>query len=80
MWIFTRSQWDGTPRELGELFAPKKGRVHRAKCIIVTHSLGLELRLPLNGELHRSQVFREDARLLDEGDAWKSALEVRGWR
>lgn len=53
MLIFTGHDWDGTVREIAELFALKKGHNHRARAIIVTHPLGVELRLLLNGDLHR---------------------------
>jgi hypothetical protein len=79
MRIFTRTEWDGTLRELAELFALKKGNNRRARAVIVTHPLGLELRLTINGDLVRSQVFRDDGALLDEGDQWKAAMTEKGW-
>jgi hypothetical protein len=71
-------QWDGQARELGTLWTSRKGR-QTARCVVVTHPLGWELRLSVANELIRSQVHRDQGALLTDADAWKAAMLEKGW-
>lgn len=64
--------------ELAEVFALRKGR-WTVSCRLATHALGWELRTTLNGELHRSQVCRTDAEVLDTYEGWRAAWQAKGW-
>ena len=56
-----RENWDGDPLELGDAWILRKGE-KVARCILVTHPLGWELRL-MTSDLLRSQVCRSSARI-----------------
>ena len=45
-----------------------------------THHLGWEVRLEINGDLQRSEVFRTQDDVLTAGEAWKAAMIEKGWR
>jgi hypothetical protein len=45
----------------------------------MSHQLGWELVLVVNGELQRSEVWRSQDAVLDVSDAWKVALMEKGW-
>ena len=72
-------RWRDEPEELAELWTLTK-REHRARCVIVTHPLGWELRLTVNGELLRGQVHRDQLALLTDSDQWRTALQQKDWR
>jgi hypothetical protein len=77
-----REHWNGQPTHLGDLF-----RVHRmreekrldAVCQLWTHTLGWEVRLEINGDLQRSEVFRDQDAVLTAGEQWKAAMVQKGW-
>lgn len=76
--IFTRREWDGTMRELGDAWRlQKNGQVARA--VIVTPPLGLEPRLLLGDDLRQSQVHRDGEALLDQAETWKRVMTTKGW-
>jgi hypothetical protein len=50
-----------------------------ARCILVTHPLGWELRL-MTSDLLRSQVCRSSEEILSTHEEWKAAMLERGWR
>ena len=64
-----REHWDGDPIELGDACTLSKGE-KVARCILVTHPLGWELRLMMN-DLPRSQVCRFSEEILDTHE-WRS--------
>jgi hypothetical protein len=72
-----REHWDGEPIELGDTWTLRKGE-RVARCLLVTHPLGWELRLMTN-DLLRSQVCRSSAEVLDTHQAWKIAMLATGW-
>ena len=41
--------------------------------------LGLEVRLEINGDLQRSEVFRSQDDVLTAGETWKTAMIEKGW-
>ena len=73
-----REHWDGDPIELGDAWTLRKGE-KVARCILVTHPLGWELRL-MTSDLLRSQVCRSSEEILDTHEAWKTAMLGRGWQ
>ena len=50
-----RTDWNGPPEELRELFALTKPSGTRARCTLWSHMLGFEIRLDVNDGLVRSQ-------------------------
>jgi hypothetical protein len=58
----------------------RRGRgPHRAICTQWTHALGHELRLDIMCNLVRSHVCRTEDEVLQTQDAWRAALEAKGW-
>lgn len=49
-------------------------------CKLWTHALGWEVRLEINGDLQRSEVFRSQDDVLTAGETWKAAMIEKGWR
>ena len=49
-----------------------------ARCSLVTHPLGWELRL-ITTDLLRSQVCRSAEEILTTGEQWKAAMVEKGW-
>ena len=76
--IFTRREWTGAYEKLGELWTMTKGR-RAATALVVTHPLGVELRLVVDDELLQSQAHRDDDQLLDQSNNWKTAMQAKGW-
>ena len=54
--VLQRLTWNGTPKEIGDLFRVTKNR-RKARAVIFSHQFGWELRLEV-GELFRTQVCR----------------------
>ena len=73
-----REYWDGHPVELGDAWIMRKGD-KVARCVLVTHPLGWELRL-MTTDLLRSQVCRSAQEILATHEQWKTALVSKGWR
>ena len=44
-----------------------------AACQLWTHALGWEVRLEINGDLQRSEVFRSHDDVLTAAEGWKAA-------
>jgi hypothetical protein len=65
------------PVDLGDAWILRKG--HKvARCILVSHQLGWELRL-MTTDLLRSQVSRSSDEILDTTEQWKAAMLAKGW-
>jgi hypothetical protein len=80
--LLQRRAWDGEPQELGDVFRlhKRRGRDTRvAVCRLLTHVLGWEVRLEVDGELQRSQVCRSQDEVLTLGEQWGAALREKGW-
>ena len=78
-----REHWNGQPTYLGDLFRVSKARGEKpltAVCKLWTHRLGWELRLEVNGDLQRCDVFRSQDDVLTAGETWKAAMIVKEWR
>lgn len=68
----------GEAKHLGDLWSlRKKGRT--ALCILVGHPLGSEARVVVDGDLVRSEHFKDTKRMLDTTASWRSAFESKGW-
>jgi len=77
-----REHWNGQPTYLGDLFRVSKTRGDKmlgAVCKLWTHALGWELRLEINDDLQRSEVFRSQDDVLAVGEMWKAAMIEKGW-
>ena len=78
-----REHWNNQPTYLGDLFRVSKTRGDKmldAFCKLWTHALGWELRLEINGDLQRSEVFRSQDDVLTAGETWKAAMLEKGWK
>jgi hypothetical protein len=73
-----REDWDGHPVDLGDAWILRKGG-KVARCVLVTHPLGWELRL-MTPDLLRSQVCRSSEEILDTHEQWKRPCSLKGWR
>ena len=72
-----REHWDGNPVELGDAWTLRKGD-KLARCILVSHKLGWELRV-MTSDLLRSQVCRASDEVLSTDETWKIAILAKGW-
>lgn len=68
----------GSPKHLSDLWALRKGR-HQATCVLVGHPMGSEVRVEIDGELQRSEAFREGAQAAATAEDWRKAFEEKGW-
>jgi hypothetical protein len=78
-----RHNWNGEPTELGLLFSVHTERGEKslaAVCRLLSHRLGWEMRLEVNGDLQRSQVCRLQDEVLTTSDRWRDDLVENGWR
>lgn len=57
--VLQRPHWSGTPVDVGELFILHKNR-REAKCLLLRHQFGWELRLVIGSQLEivQTQVCR----------------------
>ena len=76
--VLQRENWDGHPVDLGDAWVLHKGD-KTARCSLVTHQLGFELRL-ITTDLLRSQVCRSDEEVLNTHEQWKAPMQHRGWQ
>jgi hypothetical protein len=74
--VLQRNDWDGHPVDLGDAWVLRKGH-KAARCSLVTHQLGFELRL-VTTDLLRSQVCGSSEEVLNTHEAWKSAMVATG--
>jgi hypothetical protein len=78
-----RPRWDGEPAELGQLFHVRQERGDKqleAVCRLLSHELGWELRLEVNGDLQRSGVCRTREEVLSTVDEWNASMLEKGWK
>lgn len=45
-----------------------------------THHFGWEVRLEINGDLQRSELFRSQDDVATAAETWKQAMVEKGWR
>ena len=72
-----REYWDGHLVDLGDAWIMRKSK-SVARCTLVMHPLGWELRL-MTSDLLRSQVCRSSDEVLDVQESWKAAMMAKGW-
>ena len=79
--VLQRFTWNGTPKEVGDLFRVTKNR-HKARAVIFSHQFGWEVRLLIGSEeeLVSSHVCRRQDEVLSTGEQWKAAMIEKGWR
>ena len=67
--VLQRITWNGTPKELGDLFVLHKNR-REARAAILTHQLGWEVRLLVGSQLEvvQTQVCRSQDEVLSTGE------------
>jgi hypothetical protein len=68
------------PTHLGDLFRVSKVRGERrleAVCKLWTHNFGWEVRLEIDGDLQRSEVFRSQDDVT-AGETWRAAMVEKG--
>ena len=71
--------WDGTPREQALAWELNKDR-RRVRCAPWSHPFGWELRATLDGELLRTQAYRDAELVLRDFDNWRAQFINKGWR
>jgi hypothetical protein len=77
-----REHWNGQPTYLGDLFRVSKMRGEKQLDAVSkrwTHHPGWEVRLEINGDLQRSEVFRSQDDVLTAGETWKAGMLEKGW-
>ena len=74
-----RDYWDGHPVELGDAWTLHKDD-KGARCVLLSHLFGHELKLLIDGELFRSKVCKSSDEVLDTQEPWKAAMLKKGWR
>ena len=78
--VLQRFTWNGTPKEISDLFRVTKNR-RKARAVIFSHQFGWEVRrlVGSQGELVSSQV-RTQEEVLTTGEQWKAAMVQKDWR
>lgn len=72
-------EWDGVARVVSEVWRLRKG-THRAICSLLTHPIGAEARLVINGELERSHAGRSALIVVELALDWKERFQEKGWQ
>jgi hypothetical protein len=63
---------------LGEMWTlSKSGR--KVACVLLTHLLGWELVVRIDGDLWRSQVCKTESEVFDVAEQWKPDWLAKGW-
>jgi hypothetical protein len=71
-------QWDGRPREVGEVWRLHKDQ-HVAACSLWTHPKGGEARVTVDGEWQRGEAGRDGLALMNLALEWKILFIEKGW-
>jgi hypothetical protein len=74
-----RLDWDGVPKKQGDTIRLTKGD-RTATRELWSHQFGWELRLEAAGEMLQTQVCRSQEEALSTTEAWRAALESKGWK
>ena len=71
-----RDSWDHTPRELETMWSlSKRGKV--ARCVLLTHQLGWELKIG-SADILLTQVVRSDNEIEQVAAGWRDAMLAKG--
>jgi hypothetical protein len=73
-----RDYWTGEQTALGDAWTLHKGG-KVARCALLSHLFGWELRLTVGDEFLRSQVCRSSEDVLNTHEAWRAAMLEKGW-
>lgn len=68
----------GDAKDLGEVWTLQKGR-RTARCVLQGHPLGIEARILVDDEVHRTEAFRDSKAMVDATADWRAAFERKGW-
>lgn len=71
----------GTAKDLGEVWCLEKNG-HTVRCVLQGHPIGIEARVLIDEEIHRTQAFRgrKDSReMINATWEWRKAFEEKGW-
>jgi hypothetical protein len=81
MEVLQRLAWNGTPKELGDLFRLEKNR-REARAVLYSHQFGWEVRLLVGHQTEpvQTQVCRSQEEVLTTGETWKAALLAEDWQ
>lgn len=69
----------GFAKDLGVVWELVKGS-HAARCVLQAHPLGTEAVVLIDGDIHRSEAFRDSKAMIDATADWRAAFEGKGWR
>jgi hypothetical protein len=78
--VLQRLTWNGTPKELGDLFRLTKNR-REARAALYSHQFGWEVRLLVGRQQEpvRTQVCKSQDDVLTTGETWKASMMREGW-
>lgn len=68
----------GRAKDLGLVWALRKG-AHTARCILQGHPFGVEAVVLVDGDVQRTEAFRDTKALIDATADWRAAFEAKGW-
>lgn len=68
----------GRAKDLGEVWALQNG-ARTARCLLQGHPLGIEARIIIDGEVQRTEAFRDSKAMVDTTWEWRRAFEAKGW-
>ena len=72
----------GRAKDLGLVWELVKG-THVARCVLQGHPLGIEARVLIDDEIHRTEAFKDRDKtskaLVDATWEWRQAFEAKGW-
>lgn len=68
----------GLARDLGEVWRLQKaGR--EARCVLQGHPIGVEARIVIDGDVQRTEAFRDQKAMIDTTTIWRERFEEKGW-
>jgi hypothetical protein len=52
---------------------------HEARCVLQGHPMGIEARVLIDGDVQRTEAFRDSKVMLNATADWREAFEAKGW-
>lgn len=68
----------GHTKDLGEVWTLVKGR-REARCVLQGHPVGIEARVIVDGNIQRTEAFKDSKTMINTTSEWRSAFEAKGW-
>lgn len=68
----------GKAKDLGEVWRLQKG-AQTARCVLQGHPIGIEARVEIDGEVHRTEAFKDSKAMVDATWEWRRAFKAKGW-